>query len=291
MNFDSWLEASLPDLKPPVCNKMLFGTGQLKIQVVGGPNQREDYHIEDGAELFYQMRGDMAVDVIEHGRRRRVPIREGEIFLLPGRIPHSPQRWPDTVGIVAERERLSTETDGLRWYVPGEEGSRVLYEEWFHCLDLGTELKPVIQRFFASEAYRTKEPPREFAPTEAKVRIDMERTVPEPVHLERWIAEGGHHGLVDLFGNADSPPDEFHVQVAIGADPSDSWTRRTVRGEVFFHQLKGTLALQLHPAEGDEITVEVGPGSVYLAPIGTAITARWSDDALGLVVRNAIVEE
>lgn len=37
-----------------------------------------------------------------------------QIFLLPAGVPHSPQRFADTVGLVIERRRLETELDGLR---------------------------------------------------------------------------------------------------------------------------------------------------------------------------------
>ncbi|XP_030045364.1 3-hydroxyanthranilate 3,4-dioxygenase-like [Microcaecilia unicolor] len=81
---------------------------------VGGPNQRKDYHIEEGEELFFQVKGDICLKIIQHDKHRDIYIREGEMFLLPARIPHSPQRFADTVGLVFERERLKTETDGLR---------------------------------------------------------------------------------------------------------------------------------------------------------------------------------
>jgi 3-hydroxyanthranilate 3,4-dioxygenase len=162
-------------------NKLLYGSGQLKVMIVGGPNAREDFHIEEGEELFYMLKGDMVLDVIERGRKRSVPIREGELFLLPPRIPHSPQRRAGTVGLVLERERLERELDGLRWYVPGEEGSRVLYQEWFHCTDLGSQLKPVIERFFASDEYSSKTPAGEFRDA---VEVDSATMVTDPVPFE-----------------------------------------------------------------------------------------------------------
>jgi len=58
--------------------------------VVGGPNSREDYHIEEGEELFLMLKGSMVLDVIEIGKKRSIEIKEGEYFLLPGGVPHSP---------------------------------------------------------------------------------------------------------------------------------------------------------------------------------------------------------
>lgn len=64
--------------------------------------------------MFYQLEGDMILRVLEQGQHRDVPIRQGEIFLLPARVPHSPQRFANTMGLVIERRRLESELDGLR---------------------------------------------------------------------------------------------------------------------------------------------------------------------------------
>ncbi len=37
-----------PSFRQKAGNKMLFGAGQHKVMVVGGPNERLDYHIEPG---------------------------------------------------------------------------------------------------------------------------------------------------------------------------------------------------------------------------------------------------
>lgn len=103
--------------------------------------------------------GDMVLETMEHGQRKPVRIPQGHIFALPGRIPHSPQRLAGTVGLVIERDRVPGELDGLRYYTRDGSGN-VLFEEWFHCTDLGTQLKPVIDRFFASECYKTGIPDR-----------------------------------------------------------------------------------------------------------------------------------
>ena len=58
------------------------------------------------------------------------------------------------MGLVIERERLLSETDGLRYFV--QDGSTdSLYERWFYCDDLGSQLGPVIKAFFASEQFKT----------------------------------------------------------------------------------------------------------------------------------------
>ena len=63
---------------------------------------------------------------------------------MPARIPHSPQRTANSVGLVIERRRNLDEIDSIRWYVP--ETSDVLYDRWFNCKDLGSELVSIIKR-------------------------------------------------------------------------------------------------------------------------------------------------
>mmetsp|Transcript_6055 Transcript_6055/g.10070 ORF Transcript_6055/g.10070 Transcript_6055/m.10070 type:complete len:363 (-) Transcript_6055:40-1128(-) len=147
------------ELKPPVGNKILTN-GYIKTMIVGGPNQRSDYHIEMGEELFYQMKGDMDLDIVLNDtERQRIRIKEGDIFLLPKGVPHSPQRYEDSIGLVFERERASHELDGMRWYVGDQISNefklnhnknyetQVYYEQYFHCTDLGSQIKFAIESF------------------------------------------------------------------------------------------------------------------------------------------------
>ena len=158
VNLSHYVDNVRESLKPPVSNKILFDGSQIKVMIVGGPNQRKDFHVEKGEELFYMLVGDMDLDIMEDGVVKRIPIDEGNFFLLPACVPHSPQRYANTIGIVFERERFANEMDCLRWYVPkdsetkmsDEAESDVLYEEMFHCTDLGTQIKAVIERFNAS---------------------------------------------------------------------------------------------------------------------------------------------
>jgi len=140
-------------LKPPVGNKMVWQNAEFMVMVVGGPNQRKDFHIEDGEEFFYQVEGDIVLRIIENGKIREIPIREGEMFLLPAGIPHSPQRPANTVGLVIERQRVEGEKDHLRWFC--ENCGEVLHDNSFQLEDLGKQLKPIIENFYQNEALRT----------------------------------------------------------------------------------------------------------------------------------------
>src|SRR3989338_488997 len=118
-NLKSWIDEHRHLLKPPVGNVLVFKDSNFQVMIVGGPNRRNDYHIDAGEELFYQIEGDIVLKVIEDGKRRDIPIREGDMLLLPPFVPHSPQRPAGTVGMVVERERLPEEEDRFRWYCEG----------------------------------------------------------------------------------------------------------------------------------------------------------------------------
>lgn len=154
-NVNKWIEENRHLLKPPVGNQQVYkGNDDYIVMVVGGPNGRKDYHWEDGEELFYQLEGDIHVNIIdEQGQPQRIDIREGDMFLLPPRIPHSPQRPANTVGIVIERYRNPGETDKLMWFC--EKCNHKLYEASFALKDITTQIKAAIQEFMASEELRT----------------------------------------------------------------------------------------------------------------------------------------
>ena len=97
-NFREWIEANRALLKPPVGNKRVFRDGDFIIMVVGGPNARKDYHVDPGQEFFYQLEGDMVLKTMQDGRQVEVPIRAGEVLLIPPGLPHSPQRPPTRSG-------------------------------------------------------------------------------------------------------------------------------------------------------------------------------------------------
>jgi 3-hydroxyanthranilate 3,4-dioxygenase len=152
-NFRQWIDANRALLKPPVGNKRVFRDGDFIIMVVGGPNARKDYHVDPGQEFFYQLEGDMVLKTIQDGRQVELPIRAGDVLLIPPRLPHSPQRPANTVGLVIERARRPAELDGFQWYC--ERCGHLLYEEFFPLTDIERQFPPVFERFFASLQKRT----------------------------------------------------------------------------------------------------------------------------------------
>ncbi|MBI3554177.1 MAG: 3-hydroxyanthranilate 3,4-dioxygenase [Elusimicrobia bacterium] len=150
LNLNRWIEEHKHLLKPPVGNANVWEDRDFMVTIVGGPNSRTDYHIDESEEFFYQIKGDIVLKIIEDGKVVDLPISEGEIFLLPPKVPHSPRRPADTIGLVIERKRAPNEKDGLLWLCPkcGEK----LFEDFFHLTDLTTQLQPVFERFYKSHA-------------------------------------------------------------------------------------------------------------------------------------------
>lgn len=146
IDFKHWIEENRHLLKPPVGNKVIWKDSEFICMVVGGPNQRTDFHYDEGPEFFMQVEGDMLLQVWEDGVIRDIPIREGEVFLLPPKVPHSPQRFEGTVGLVIERRRRDGERDGLMWFC--ERCASKLYEEYFELVDIETQFGPVFDRFY-----------------------------------------------------------------------------------------------------------------------------------------------
>jgi 3-hydroxyanthranilate 3,4-dioxygenase len=153
INFRQWIENNRHLLKPPVGNKVIWKDGDFICMVVGGPNQRTDFHYDEGPEFFYQIEGDMLLKVESDGKIEDIPIREGEIFLLPPKVPHSPQRFENTVGLVIERKRFTGEQDGLMWFC--ERCGTRIYEEYFQLADIETQLQTVFEHYYSSRDNRT----------------------------------------------------------------------------------------------------------------------------------------
>jgi len=152
-NFKQWIDDHRHLLKPPVGNKQVYEDAEFIVMVVGGPNSRKDYHFNEGEEFFYQLEGDILVKIQEDGKSADVPIKEGEIFLLPPRVPHSPIRPENTVGLVIERKRHKDEDDGLLWFC--DKCNHKLFEKYFYLNSIENDFLPVFKEFYSSEELRT----------------------------------------------------------------------------------------------------------------------------------------
>ena len=153
IDFKHWIDANRHLLRPPVGNKLLYQDSEFIVMAVGGPNSRKDFHVDPAEEFFHQIEGRMLLRVLENGRIVDLPIGEGEMLLLPPLIPHSPQRYADSVGLVIERRRRPGELDGLQWYC--ERCQTLLYQEFFTLTNIEQQFPPVFNRFFGSVALRT----------------------------------------------------------------------------------------------------------------------------------------
>ena len=153
-NLFNWIEENRHLLKPPVGNKNLYvDSGDYIVMIVGGPNARKDYHYNETEELFFQLEGDILVKTQQNGKCVDVPIKAGEMFLLPAKIPHSPIRSKDSIGLVIERKREPHHKDGLMWF--SEKENALLYEEYFHLTNIEKDFLPVFKKFYNSEKLRT----------------------------------------------------------------------------------------------------------------------------------------
>ncbi|XP_042122955.1 3-hydroxyanthranilate 3,4-dioxygenase isoform X3 [Peromyscus maniculatus bairdii] len=239
----SWVEENRASFQPPVCNKLMHQE-QLKVMFVGGPNTRKDYHIEEGEE----------------------------IFLLPARVPHSPQRFANTMGLVIERRRLESELDGLRYYVG--DTVNVLFEKWFYCEDLGTQLAPIIQEFFRSEQYRTGKPDPDQLLKEPPFPMNT-RSVMEPMSLKAWL--DGHSRELQAGTSLSLFGDTYETQVIAHGQGSSKGPRKDV--DVWLWQLEGSSTVTMGGQR-----VALAPDDSLLVPAGTSYMWERAQGSVALSV-------
>ena len=153
INFKKWIEENRHLLKPPVGNKVVYKDSEFIIMVVGGPNVRKDYHVDEGEEFFYQLEGNMILKTIQKGQVVDIKINENDIFLLPPKVPHSPQRFENTIGLVIERRRRQNELDGFQWYC--ENCNALLYEKYIILDDIVKQLPEIFDEFWGNIEFRT----------------------------------------------------------------------------------------------------------------------------------------
>ncbi|MCE0509651.1 MULTISPECIES: 3-hydroxyanthranilate 3,4-dioxygenase [Microbacterium] len=155
IDFPAWIKENEHLLKPPVNNKAAWTPmGDFIVQVVGGPNQRTDFHFDPYEEWFYQYRGNMHVNIQTPEGLQRIDIREGEMWLLPGNVFHSPQRPEEgSIGIVIERIREEGTLEKFAWFCPNCNAK--VHEVELQVRDIVEDLPPVFRDFYESEEGRT----------------------------------------------------------------------------------------------------------------------------------------
>jgi len=299
----AFIEKNQDQLKPPINNKMMFGKGcQFKVMVVGGPNTRTDFHIEAGEEWFYMVKGDMVLRINDGGIFKNIPIKEGESFLLPAGIPHSPQRKADTIGIVIERERKENEYDHMRWYCREAGCGAIIRDMKFHCVDLGSQVKAAVEEYYGDEAKRTcpkcgvldtpARPGQFFEEGKGETKDDRSAQTdvprvnpashPPPLPLMGWIKEN-QHLLKPPVGNKMIYGDGCQFKVMVVGGPNTRSDYHIDEGEEWFWQLKGDMCLKV--VDGGEFKdIIIREGECFLLPANIPHSPQRKADTIGLVI-------
>lgn len=154
-NLNKWVEENRQSLKPPVGNKNLYkDAGDFIVMVVAGPNARKDYHYNETEELFYQLEGEIEVHIQDEGEKHTMKLGPGDMYLHPAKVPHSPVRKENSIGLVVERKRAGLKgKDGLLWFC--DNCNTKLYEVYFPLNDIETDFLKHFGHFYASEKLRT----------------------------------------------------------------------------------------------------------------------------------------
>jgi 3-hydroxyanthranilate 3,4-dioxygenase len=153
-NLNKWIEENRHLLKPPVGNKNLYAdAGDYIVMIVGGPNARKDYHYNETEELFYQLEGEITVKIQENGQAVEIPLKAGDMYLHPAKVPHSPARSEGSIGLVIECKRQSHHQDGLLWFC--DKCNHKLHETYFPLTNIEKDFIPRFREFYESEELRT----------------------------------------------------------------------------------------------------------------------------------------
>ncbi len=154
INLWKFIEENKDQLKPPVNNKVIWKDAELMVMVLGGPNKRRDFHVDPSEEIFFQLKGDCYVEIInQEGKREVITVREGEMFLLPANVPHSPHRVADTIGIVIERNRAQGELEDFVWFC--DQCDHEMHRVTVQLTNIETQVKQAIEGFNGSLELRS----------------------------------------------------------------------------------------------------------------------------------------
>ena len=154
LNLLGWIEEHRHLLKPPVGNQQIWPGTDFIVTIVGGPNQRTDFHDDPLEEYFWQFKGNAFLNIMDRGKRDRIELREGTMYLMPPHLRHSPQRpEPESRCLVIERARPAGLLDGFEWYCSKCDG--LVYRIEVQLQSIVDDLPPLYEAFYASEKLRT----------------------------------------------------------------------------------------------------------------------------------------
>lgn len=153
VHMKQWIEKYRKELRPPIGNKVVWEDHELVVMMIAGPNSRKDFHIDPSPEFFYQVEGDITLRVIEKGKQKDIVVREGEMFLLPSKVPHHPIRPADTLGLVIERKRKPTEKENFVWFCEKCKKQLAQYKVFVKSID--KDLPGILADFYKNETKRT----------------------------------------------------------------------------------------------------------------------------------------
>jgi 3-hydroxyanthranilate 3,4-dioxygenase len=166
-NLTKWIEENRDLLKPPVANKNLYiESGDYIVMIVAGPNARKDFHYNETEELFYQLEGEICVRIQEDGNVVEMNLGAGDMFLLPSKVPHSPVRSENSIGLVIESKRGANIKDGLMWFC--DNCNEKLHETFFALKDIETDFQIRFKEYYESESLRTCKTCGEVMPTDPR---------------------------------------------------------------------------------------------------------------------------
>ena len=154
-NLTKWIEKNKHLLKPPIGNKNLYTeSDDYIVMIVAGPNARKDFHYNETEELFYQLEGKIDIIIQKEGKKITHTLNTGDMYFHPAKIPHSPVRYENSLGLVIERKREKKGfNDGLQWYC--ENCNHKIYEVFFKVLNIEKDFLPHFKKFYASKELRT----------------------------------------------------------------------------------------------------------------------------------------
>jgi len=154
LDLKAWIDEHRHLLAPPVGNAMVWKDSDFQVMVIGGPKpaERLSRRSERGA-LLPSSRATLSSASSRTANAGTSRSARARCCCSRPSSPTAPSRGSGTIGLVIERQRKPGETEALRWYC--DRCGKVLHEATLRVTDLGVQLKPVIESFYADESLRT----------------------------------------------------------------------------------------------------------------------------------------